>query len=571
MSNPRYINRRNLLKATGATIGLAGGLPISTGRVVAGASNLAKYVQPLPIPEVREPDGTREGTDYYEIPIEEFSKRLHPDLPETTLWGFDGEFPGPIIQARRNERIEVRFDNTNLPSEHLLNVDDRIVGTKPEDYPGYDGPVPEVRTVTHFHGLNVEPDSDGQAEMWKSPDGVTGPRFAKHVHDVPNRQSRLTSTYHDHAMGLSRLNIYAGLVGFYFIRSQNEERLDLPSGEYDVPLMLQDRTFEKDGSLHYPRSFEANVAGDTAVVNGAVWPYLEVEPRRYRLRFVNASNGRTYNLRLENDRASGDAPTLYQFAAGHGFLRRVVPVGPDGDLESLLLAPFERGDVIVDFSDHAGETFTVTNDAKFPFEGLDNDGHKEHSGGDDGHGQAGPPLEELLEIRVAESSPGPADTSADPTGLELPPSPRVAERTARETREMTMEMVQDEHGLNTHLLNGRGFHDETVIKPQLGTTEIWELTNDTMHTHPIHLHLVEFEVIGRGPDGTHEPDPNERVGKDTVRVDPGETVRIAVQFGDFAGQFPWHCHIVEHEDHKMMRPFEVVKGNSKPNCGGETR
>lgn len=170
--------RRRVLKTTGAAVGIAGVLPASTESAVAQSSpELDKYVQPLPIPEVREPDGTREGADYYEIPVVECSEKLHPDLPETTLWGFDGKFPGPIIQARRNERIKVRFDNSHLPTEHLLNVDERIGGTKPDDYPDYEGPVPEVRTVTHFRGLTVEPESDGQADMWNSPGGITGPRF----------------------------------------------------------------------------------------------------------------------------------------------------------------------------------------------------------------------------------------------------------------------------------------------------------------------------------------------------------------------------------------------------------
>ena len=590
------LTRRRLLEL-GAALGVTGALPHSEGTVAAQSSpDLEKYVQPLPIPEVREPDGTREGVDYYEMPIREFSRQLHPDLPETTLWGFDGQFPGPIIQARRNEPIKVRFDNSHLPDEHLLSVDERIVGTKPDHYPDYDGPVPEVRTVTHFHGLNIEPESDGQSEMWTSPNGVTGPRFTKHVHEIPNRQSRLTSSYHDHTLGLSRLNIYAGLAGFYFIKSQKEEGLDLPSGAYDIPLMLQDRSFDEDGSLHYPDCFEPNVAGDTAVVNGAVWPYLEVEPRRYRFRFVNTSNGRTYNLRLESE-SGASVPTMHQFAAGHGFLERVVPIGPDGDLDSLLLSTFERGDVIVDFSAHAGETFTVTNDAPFPFEGLEehagheenddheepdeHDDHNEHEegdehdehgdsdehDGDDGHEsmETGPPLEELLQIRVADPGEAPTDASADPTDLTLPSVSGIDEQEARTTRHMTMDMVEDEHGLNMHLLNDRRFQEGTVIKPTLDTTEIWELENDTHHTHPIHLHLVTFDVIGRGPDGTREPDPNERVGKDTARVDPDETVRIAVEFGDFTGTFPWHCHILEHEDHEMMRPFEVVEGEPDDN------
>lgn len=231
----------------------------------------------------RSPDGTRDGAEYHRVTVSEFTQQFHPDLPETTVWGFDGVVPGPIIEAQENQRLAVEFDNSQLPTEHLLSVDERLHGTSSEGYPGYDGPVPEVRTVTHFHGANIEPENDGQAAAWTSPDGVEGPGFVKPVHDVPNRQSRTSTTYHDHALGLSRLNVYAVLSGFYFIRSRSEERLGLPSGEYDIPLMLQDRTFEEDGAFHYPESFVPNVKGDTAVVNGAVWPYLEVEPRRYRL------------------------------------------------------------------------------------------------------------------------------------------------------------------------------------------------------------------------------------------------------------------------------------------------
>ena len=508
------------------------------------AAHLDSAVQPLPIPEVRKPDGKRKGAEYHDVSITEFTQSLHPDLPDTTLWGYDGTFPGPIIEGHRNQRLKVQFDNSQLPTSHLFHVDERVNGTTPEDYPEYDGPVPEVRTVTHFHGLNVEPESDGQAEMWKSPTGVSGPRFVKHVHDIPNRQRRLTSTYHDHALGISRLNVYAGLAGFYFIRSQKEERLDLPSGGYEIPLMLQDRAFNEDGSLHYPDHFVPNFAGDTAVVNGAVWPYLEVEPRRYRFRVINQSNGRTFNLRLRNE-SGPNVPLLYQIAPDHGFLDSVVSIGPTGDIDSLLLSPFERADVVVDFSEYAGATLTVTNNAEFPFEGE----------------IAGSDLGELLQIRVTDPSDEPTDTSADPTSLNLPTNHVANENAAKRTRHMTLRMSPVE-GLPTHLLNGRGFFEETMVKPQLGTTEIWEFENKTHHTHPIHLHLVEFRVIGRGPDGTQEPAPNERGGKDVVRVNPSEKVRIAVKFGDFAGQFPWHCHILEHEEQEMMRPFEVVTGDS---------
>jgi len=295
-------------------------------------------------------------------------------------------------------------------------------------------------------------------------------------------------------------------------------------------------------------------------------------------------------MRLENDSGS-DVPTLYQIAAGHGFLERVVEIGPDGGLESLTLAPFERGDIIVDFSEYAGETFTVTTDAEFPIEGGEDHGkdddHNEdgthgdggdHDEGDDdggGHGGGnvvGTALNELMQIRVTDSG-GTKDDSADPRELDLPSRSGPNENAAVETRHMTMQMdmKMDSEEPPIHLLNDRRFNDDIVHNPQLGTVETWEFENKTMHTHPIHLHLVEFNVIGRGPDGTDDPDPNEAVGKDTVRVNPDETVRVLVKFGDFAGQFPFHCHILEHEDHEMMRPFEVVKGKNKGRGNGDGR
>ncbi|RBI60776.1 laccase [halophilic archaeon] len=547
------ITRRRLLKAS-ASLGIAGAIPQTSSRVAAQSSpSLEKYIQPLPIPEAREPDSEQHGVDSYQIPLTEFTQNLHPDLPDTTLWGFDGVYPGPLIEGQRNQRMRVQFDNSQLPTNHLLEVDKRIGGTTAENHPGYEKsvPVPEVRTVTHFHGLKVDPENDGQADMWSSPSGVVGPRFTNDWQELPMRQSRLTSTYHDHTLGIVRLNAYAGLVGMYSIRSQKEEKLNLPSGEYDIPLLLQDKSFNSDGSLDYPDSWTPMFAGDTAVINGAVWPYLEVEPRRYRFRIVNGANHRTFSLQLRNESSQG-IPTLHQFAPDHGFLESVVPIGPAGDLDSLVLQPFERGEVIVDFSKHAGETFTLTNNAELPYVG-------ENSGSG---------LGELMQIRVTDPDETPVDTSANPTNLKLPSPKKLSKNAAVKTREMDLDLTVND-GLVTYQLNGYGFGaEEAVVQPQLGTTEIWELKNNTNGSHPIHLHLVTFRVIGRGPDGTDTPDPNEQGHKDTVRVEPGETVRILTRFDRYTGQFPWHCHMLEHEDNKMMLRFEVTSGNGQGKGNG---
>ncbi|MWG35650.1 multicopper oxidase family protein [Halomarina oriensis] len=623
------LNRRQFVKL-GAGLGIAGALPWAIATASKPSPELEKFVQPMPIPEVRAPDGKYRGKDYYEIPMLEVEKQVHPDLPATTMWGFDGEVPGPVIRARQNERIHVRYDNSGLPDEHMFEVDEFVHGTTPEDYTDHDGPVPEVRTSVHQHGLNVERVSDGQARQWESPDGTKGPQPAKEVHELRNRQDRMTATYHDHALGVSRLNNYAGLHGFYQIAGKKESKLNLPSGDYDVPIMLEDKSFDEDGSFRYPDSFVANFAGDTAFVNGAVFPYMEVEPRKYRFRLVNQANGRTFGMALQSEDGHG-GPAMYQIAPDHGFLEEVVEVGHHGDLESLVLSPFERAEVVVDFSEYAGETITMTNDAAFPYMGPGggHGGHGDMDGmdmggndsmdmggndsmdmggndsmdmggndsmdmgddsmdmgddsmdmgddsmgtndsggmemGGDGHGgmemggdEEYPQIPEVMQFRVADSVSDP-DTSADPTTLDLPGGPAHDEQAAVETREMTlgMRMVMDEPDL--HVLNGKASYEGgDIARPKLGTTEVWELENTGHHSHPIHMHLVTFDIVGRGHHGMEAPAPNERGPKDIVRVDPGETVRIVVRFDNYAGKYPWHCHVLEHEEHAMMRQFEVV-------------
>lgn len=537
------LSRRDVLQM-GVALGISSGIAQVSEPVVAQDSpELSKWVQPLPIPDVVEPTGTLDGYPHYEIPITEFTQQLHPDLPETTLWGFDGSYPGPIIDVDQGEEIRCTFDNSALPTEHLLEVDDVIEGTDSAHYPDYDGPVPEVRTSTHLHGGVVAPESDGQSKAWTSPDGVEGPDFETYNQAFPNDQPRLTTTYHDHALAITRLNGYAGMVGLYQITGQDEGDLDLPEGEYDVPLVIQDKAFNADGSLFYPDSFQPEFGGDTIVVNGAVWPLFEVEPRRYRFRIINGANARSFNLGFTNETGS-DVPWFWQISPGHAFLDEVVSIGPGADMDSLLLTPFERAEVVVDFSDFAGETLTLTNDAEFPYTGA-------NSGSD---------LPEILQINVADTST--SDPSTAPWNLDLPAPHSFDQSSVRKTREMTLDM-HEEDGMVVHTLNGYGFFDEEgMVHPELNTTEIWEFKNDTGHTHPIHLHLVHFEVIGRGPDGSEPPDSNERGLKDTVRVGPDETVRILTRFEAFTGHYPWHCHMLEHEDNKMMLPFMVGPENS---------
>jgi spore coat protein A len=587
------LKRRPLLK-TGVAAGLLAAVPWSTR--VANAVELGSdltipkwQTEITGAPPVMASTGKRQGATYYEVGLGKTESQVLPSsLPETTVWGYQGpeqnspSFPGATIEARRNQRVKVKWEN-QLPENHLFNVDTRVHGTKPGDYGDFFDDLsqeefPAVRATTHAHGLHVESASDGLPESWFSRDfEVTGPGFEKDILDYPNRQSAATLWYHDHALGITRLNVYAGLAGFYLLRSSQEDRLDLPDNDgpadYEIPLVIQDRAFENDGELKYPGSFEAEFGGDTAVVNGLAYPYIKVEPRKYRFRLLNGSNTRFYDLELRNDTGNqtpaDDVPLLYQIGVELGFLPETVPIGPGGELNSLVLAPAERADVVVDFSDHEGDTLTMTNDAEFPY-----------AGGNDPSVSPN----EIMQFRVTKELQG-EDAAADPMSLNLPSGSEFPEQSAKTTRNHTLD-TGSLNGLDTHFLNEAQWDDEDAIEEvQVGTTEIWRLANTTGDTHPIHLHLVEFQLLdtqefdaegfndardnGETPavedylEGDPQPpDPNELGDKDTVRVDPDEAVRIIARFGEFTGRYVWHCHILEHEDQEMMLPFRVVEGNS---------
>jgi len=272
---------------------LKGGLIAGAGLIVAPLTNgtradspaLKKYVSGLPIPATAQPQHIEGGVAHYRIEMTEFRRKVHPDLPPTTLRGYDGTWPGPTLETRSGRPVSVRWVN-NLPNRHLLkNAYDTTIH-------GADMGEPHVRTVVHLHGANVWPDSDGYPEAWFTPDWTqTGPYFTTKVYHYPNDQEATNLWYHDHSLGIVRLNIFSGLAGFYFIRDEFEDELNLPQGRYEVPLLIQDRMFNADGSLQYPTVSDGThqvwvpeFFGDVACVNGIAFPYLEVEPRKYRFR-----------------------------------------------------------------------------------------------------------------------------------------------------------------------------------------------------------------------------------------------------------------------------------------------
>lgn len=485
--------------------------------------HLAAFVDALPVPEVAKPSGSRPGArgsvPLYKIPIQEFFAKVHRDVAPTRFWGYGKSVPGPTIEARSGDEIAIEWSNL-LPAKHFLPIDHHIMGAEES--------VPDARTVVHVHGAKVPSDSDGWPMDWYTPG-----RSA--TYHYPNRQDAALLWYHDHAMGINRLNICAGMAGLYTIRDSFEDGLNLPKDNFEIPLVLMDRMFRTDGQLYYPvgqlkgAPWVPEYMGNATLVNGKLLPYVEVQPRKYRFRVLNASNARFYFLSLDNG-----AP-LQQIGSDQGLLSAPVPV------VRLTLAPGERADVVIDFAEHRGQRILLKNLTST-----------------------------LMQFRVADTPV--ADPSSLPQALR--PIARTPESSAVLTRRLTLEELDnlvDEPMI--HLLDGKRWHEPVSEKPVLDSTEIWEFLNLTDDTHPIHLHLVRFQVLDRRlidvsaqiydkklvyKSDPVPPEPNEMGWKDTVRATPGAATRIIVKFEGYAGRYVWHCHILEHEDNEMMRPYQVV-------------
>jgi spore coat protein A len=486
---------------------------------------LAKFVDPLPLQQIAKPlerravPGGKERVPYYRVAMRAAAQKLHRDLPATNVWTYGGVMPGVQIEARSGEGLLVEWAN-DLPQKHFLPIDHSLHGAEKD--------LPEVRGVVHLHGGRTPAASDGYPEDWYVPG-------QSRTYYYPNKQDAAMLWYHDHAMGINRLNIYAGLAGLYVVRDAVEEALHLPSGAYEIPLVLMDRDLKPDGRLSYPVSpdpekpWVPEAFGEAHLVNGKLFPFLDVEPRKYRFRILNAANGRFYRLSL-----SGGLP-MQQIGSDQGLL------GAPVTTKFVHLAPGERADVVVDFSASHGAKILLQSE---PFE--------------------------LLQFRVGSAAV--ADASTVPATLRA--VPRIAESAAVRTRRLTldenMNMVAESMGM---LLNKTPWHAPITEKPVLNTTEIWEIVNLTEDTHPIHLHMVQFQLLDRRRFDAFNytyanqlryfgdamaPDANELGWKDTVRVNSHTVTRIIVPFSGYAGRYVWHCHILEHEDNEMMRPYEVL-------------
>ena len=642
--------------------GKAFAMPIPGGTL--DPLSIPKYGRPLVIPPAMPKTGTRGGGDYYEIAVRQFQQRILPDkdtkgntLDPTTVWSYGsvnhpGTFNYPAFTIEANYRIPVRVkwindlvdsDGNYLP--HLLPVDPTLHwanppqgiepaknGTGPRDSrptfsstPGpYTGPVP---IVTHLHGGHSAQESDGYAEAWFLPAANDIPEgfategtwydffkgeFQKKsgvvwktgtaTFQYKNDQRAGTFWYHDHTLGMTRLNVYAGPAGFYLLRRGPGDlppavlpgpapgvRPNPPFGRfYEIPLAIQDRSFNSDGSLFYPdsREFFDGFAGpyipdsvpgsdvpsdvppiwnpeffaNTMVVNGRTWPSLEVEPRRYRFRCLNGCNSRFLILKIVTDplatRPALPALPFWQIGADGGFLPEPVR------LEQLLMAPAERADVIVDFTGLpvGTELYLINEGPDEPFGGG--------TPGTDFPAADPTTTGQVMKFVVVPRTG--VDTSRDPEQLTLPafkPLKKRADNIRQVSLNEEASTVPGFGGPIAALLGTldragnpvpRHWEDSITENPALNSIEIWEMYNFTEDAHPIHIHEVQFQLVDRQPfDGVARPPESWETGfKDTIIAYPGEITRVKVLF-DLPGLYVWHCHIVEHEDNEMMRPYFI--------------
>jgi spore coat protein A, manganese oxidase len=615
------------------------------------------------------------------------------NAPTTTL----GTYLGPVIVATRNQPTQIRFVN-NLTADHIawrewtdqtlhwadpLNREENMcahMGGIPMGYCGehYQGPIP---AVPHLHGGEVPPVLDGGPDAWFTSDGryhghayytKSGAAANEAIYRYPNTMEAAPIWFHDHLLGGTRLNVYAGLAGAYVIMDPG---LSLPTGlhpvglqqgssgsvDFLVPLVLQDRMFDTNGQLFFPNVginpehpfWIPEFVGDTIVVNGKVWPFLNVEPRRYRFLFINGSNARTYELFIANPVTKVMGPPIWQISTDGGYLDAPVKIDPNAAkpaISKLLIMPGERVDVIIDFAGFAGQTLIMRNTGRTPY-----------PKGTPPHGTT---LGQIIQFRVGPGSV--TDASYNPaSGIPLrPPLVRLvnpaagtlaAGVTAAKTRQLTLNEVEKaepsivngitypggplEVLVNNTKWDGKrgdgsvrndftpvtvgGITDYYSETPDEGDTEVWEIVNLTADAHPMHTHLTQFQLINRQAFNTNKyngayaaafptgvftpafgppldyntgnpralggnpditpylqgpvmpPDPNEAGWKDTVHALPGQVTRIAVRFAPMdkpindpnltypfdpnaeGHGFVWHCHIVDHEDNEMMRPYAV--------------
>lgn len=602
-------------------------------------SNIPKFVNQL-----NEPPPTYTPTNVtddsgklirqeYTVSVTQFTQQMLPTatpdgaptgFAATKVWGYSGlshntltgesmgvaaSTPGCTFQAIQGVPVRVKWVNNLIdangnPLSYFVPVDptihwanpnnigmDMTAATAPPFPPGYPEAQSSVAIVPHLHGGETPSSSDGHPNAWFTFNGNHGPAYTSAVptepnavvYEYPNAQQPTTLWYHDHALGLTRLNVLSGLAGFYIITSPADHlQTALPKGEYEVPLAIQDRTFLTDGSLYYPAKglnpdvnpyWQPMFLGNTIIVNGEAWPNMNVKQGQYRFRILDGSNNRFYTLSFSN------GIPFTQIGTDGGYLKA------PAQLTSKTISPGERLDIIVDFSNiPAGEKIILQNLAD----------------------SESAPTSQIMQFTVVSETgftTQPLPQNLNPTLLADYPTLPTPDR----KRILTLTDVAGRNGVAMMLLDGQKWDAPVTEIPKLGVTEEWLIVNPTMDTHPIHLHLVQFQVVERqtfniplylkewtqlngNPPLTQATknvasletfltgtprlaEASEQGWKDTVSVGSGEVLTIRIRWATQNGdQFPfdatagpgyvWHCHILEHEDNQMMRPYIVVSSMS---------
>ncbi len=476
--------------------------PAQAGELLRSKAPLPEpFKAPLPIPPVKKPIRTDAGADYYRAVQRRASLEILPGL-KTEVMGYDGLLPGPTFDVRSGRTTVI---------EQVNELD--------------------VSTVVHLHGGHTPAASDGwPLDLVMPAEGHTDHhmmmpggdmKMGSRTYTYPNTQRAAMLWYHDHTMDYTGPQVYRGLFGLHIIRDDEEDRLPLPAGDREIPLVIADRAFAEDGSFLYPAAkdgpgvetpYMEGVIADVTLVNGAPWPMHEVDAVRYRLRFLNASNARRYELAFDKGPA-----TFVQIGSDGGLLDAPV------EHKTLVIAPAERFDVIVDFSQYQpGDEVTLVNK-------LDNNAN-------------------VMRFKVARKA---TDDSSIPTKLSsyaaLPKPAGVVQRKWRFRR-------GDAGGHKGWTINGKAF-DPAVMQAQvkLDQYEIWSFVTDVHH--PVHVHLAPFQVLSRGGGKPGEYDAG---WKDTVDIRPAEVVDVLVRFTAHKGKYLIHCHNLEHEDMAMMAAFETI-------------
>lgn len=583
--------------------------PAAPARPAGPNWGLDLFRDPLRVPPVIRPHSWLRQ-DEITITMTLARARLHSMLPETDLWTYEGQFPGPTIEVRAGRQLRVAWSNAIDGLLPLIAVQQAVTPPDvlaPTRTPGYRNPDGSLAdgvsiiegvsdlppwTVTHLHGALTNGGNDGWAHNATL-------RGHAHLTEYPNAQQATALWYHDHAMAVTRFNVHAGLAGMYLIRDAEEDALGLPGGSQEVPLILTDRNLDTDpatGALTGRLLFKVPALGGAQIpfsgpftlVNGTIWPYLDVSARWYRFRVLNASNSRFYRLNLIDDGGAVHNDAIRVIGTDGGLLPAPAPMPAGG----LVLAPSERADILVDFSRFAGENLRLADTGA---QGIQPDVMQFRVESRTRNDRFTLP-EKLSKsyVRLRHGTTVPEDHDHVFVALVPPGTAGDGHPQLWELAEVTDTTVPDGEGViqltdpptgnvRTFRMVANLFDDEMTFFLKHGRWVVWNLIHLGGPTHPMHMHMIEYQILSRraftltaagnvaGFDvaagrttaplqvaGEGRPIERYEEGwKDTFQVQAGEWVSVAGLFAGATGEFMYHCHILDHEDEGMMRPFAV--------------